>query len=410
MKQYAEGREFVGGRGRPGRHGGLQPRSGRARRPCRASRSSPIRSAGWSGCTAARPSRPDRRSDAWPARIRRSRGSAAPSGRAWPPPTGRCSSPAAGAPTRSRWPRPSPSRRRAPGVPAGAVTVDHGLQPGSAERAAAHGRPARATCGLDPVQRRAGRRSARRRRAGGRRPDGPVRRAAAAAPAHGARVALGHTARRPGRDRAARAGPRVRDRGRSPAWSSTASDDGVAWWRPLLGVRRATTRAACAALELPVWDDPWNADPAYRRVRLRTEVLPLLEEVLGGGVAAALARTGGAAARGPRRPRRPGRRPSSRRLGERRRAARPTTWPRCPPRCAAGCCAAGCGGRRPRSPGRPPGRRRRAAHPLARAGPGGPAGRRGRRPGVWQAGRCSRPATGAADAPTEPPTSRSTSA
>jgi tRNA(Ile)-lysidine synthase len=68
-------------------------------------------------------------------------------------------------------------------------------------------------------------------------------------------------------------------------------DDGVTWWRPLLAIRRATTRAACAAQELPVWDDPWNADPAYTRVRLRAEVLPLLENVLGGGVAPALART-----------------------------------------------------------------------------------------------------------------------
>jgi tRNA(Ile)-lysidine synthase len=40
-----------------------------------------------------------------------------------------------------------------------------------------------------------------------------------------------------------------------------------------------------------VWEDPWNTDPAYTRVRLRDEVLPLLEDVLGGGVAAALART-----------------------------------------------------------------------------------------------------------------------
>jgi tRNA(Ile)-lysidine synthase len=63
------------------------------------------------------------------------------------------------------------------------------------------------------------------------------------------------------------------------------------WWRPLLGIRRTTARAACAAQELPVWDDPWNADPAYTRVRLRSEVLPLLEDVLGGGVAPALART-----------------------------------------------------------------------------------------------------------------------
>jgi tRNA(Ile)-lysidine synthase len=69
------------------------------------------------------------------------------------------------------------------------------------------------------------------------------------------------------------------------------SGGGTTWWRPLLGVRRSTTRAACAAQDLPVWDDPWNADPAYTRARLRSEVLPLLEEVLGGGVAPALART-----------------------------------------------------------------------------------------------------------------------
>jgi tRNA(Ile)-lysidine synthase len=61
--------------------------------------------------------------------------------------------------------------------------------------------------------------------------------------------------------------------------------------RPLLGVRRATTTAACAALGLDPWHDPQNADPAYTRVRLRREVLPLLEDVLQGGVAEALART-----------------------------------------------------------------------------------------------------------------------
>jgi tRNA(Ile)-lysidine synthase len=63
------------------------------------------------------------------------------------------------------------------------------------------------------------------------------------------------------------------------------------WLRPLLGVRRSVTRAACAALDLPVWDDPHNFDPRFTRVRLRLEVLPLLEDVLSGGVAEALART-----------------------------------------------------------------------------------------------------------------------
>ncbi len=63
--------------------------------------------------------------------------------------------------------------------------------------------------------------------------------------------------------------------------------------RPLLGVRRATLRAACDALDLPPWDDPHNADPAYARARVRHQALPALETALGPGVAQALARTAG---------------------------------------------------------------------------------------------------------------------
>jgi tRNA(Ile)-lysidine synthase len=63
------------------------------------------------------------------------------------------------------------------------------------------------------------------------------------------------------------------------------------WGRPFLGVSRATTVAACARLGLRPWVDPHNADPHFTRVRLRTEVLPLLADVLAGGVAEALART-----------------------------------------------------------------------------------------------------------------------
>lgn len=63
------------------------------------------------------------------------------------------------------------------------------------------------------------------------------------------------------------------------------------WFRPLLGVRRAITHAACEELGVTAWQDPHNADQRFTRARLRTEVLPLLEEVLGGGVAEALART-----------------------------------------------------------------------------------------------------------------------
>ncbi|MCX2929034.1 tRNA lysidine(34) synthetase TilS [Mycobacterium sp. CVI_P3] len=66
------------------------------------------------------------------------------------------------------------------------------------------------------------------------------------------------------------------------------------WFRPLLGVRRGVTHAACAELGLTPWDDPHNHDSRFTRVRLRSEVLPLLEDVLGGGVAEALARTAAA--------------------------------------------------------------------------------------------------------------------
>ena len=60
--------------------------------------------------------------------------------------------------------------------------------------------------------------------------------------------------------------------------------------RPLLGLPRAVTVAACAALDLEPWSDPANVDPAYARVRLR-ELAGELERVLGPGIAQALART-----------------------------------------------------------------------------------------------------------------------
>ncbi|MFS2031402.1 TilS substrate-binding domain-containing protein, partial [Curtobacterium sp. CT11-45] len=64
-----------------------------------------------------------------------------------------------------------------------------------------------------------------------------------------------------------------------------------AYGRPLLGVRRHTTRQACAAAGLAPWDDPQNADPAFARVRVRNVLLPALERELGAGVPEALART-----------------------------------------------------------------------------------------------------------------------
>lgn len=61
--------------------------------------------------------------------------------------------------------------------------------------------------------------------------------------------------------------------------------------RPLLGIRRATTEAFCSDSGLEPWNDPHNLDPAFTRVRVRTRVLPMLEDELGPGIAVALART-----------------------------------------------------------------------------------------------------------------------
>lgn len=61
--------------------------------------------------------------------------------------------------------------------------------------------------------------------------------------------------------------------------------------RPLLDVSRVDTTTACLMEGLEAWQDPHNADPGFTRVRVRTSVLPLMEAELGPGIAAALART-----------------------------------------------------------------------------------------------------------------------
>ena len=64
-----------------------------------------------------------------------------------------------------------------------------------------------------------------------------------------------------------------------------------AFHRPLLDVTRAQTEQACRAEGLEPWSDPHNEDPRFTRARVRHRVLPVLEEELGPGVAATLART-----------------------------------------------------------------------------------------------------------------------
>jgi len=168
--------------------------------------------------------------------------------------------------------------------PVGGVTVDHGLQPGSAQRAQATA-GLLTELGLQPVQIV----KVTVGTEGG--PEAAARTARYAALRNnlihnGGCVALGHT-----RDDQAETVLLGLGRGSGPRSIAGMRTYQEAWWRPFLDIPRATTVKACEALGLPVWDDPHNHDPAYRRVRLRYEVLPLLDDVLGGGTSAALART-----------------------------------------------------------------------------------------------------------------------
>jgi tRNA(Ile)-lysidine synthase len=80
--------------------------------------------------------------------------------------------------------------------------------------------------------------------------------------------------------------------------SGTRSLSGIAevngkYIRPLLGVDRATTEAACTENQVVAWIDPHNSDPSYLRVKVRQEILPLMENRLGPGIVEALARSAG---------------------------------------------------------------------------------------------------------------------
>ncbi|QFZ16333.1 tRNA lysidine(34) synthetase TilS [Saccharothrix syringae] len=164
-------------------------------------------------------------------------------------------------------------------VPARAVVVDHGLQEGSAEVAEAAARTCR-ELGLAAEVRRVD-------VTGSGGPEAAARRARyAALRPEGGLVLLGHT-----RDDQAETVLLGLGRGSGPRSIAGMRPLDPPWGRPLLEVSRATTAAACAELGLEPWRDPHNDDPRYTRVRLRKEVLPLLEDVLQGGVADALART-----------------------------------------------------------------------------------------------------------------------
>ena len=174
---------------------------------------------------------------------------------------------------------------RSDGRTIAAVTVDHGLQDGSAARAARVHDDLLAL-GYSHVDIR----TVVVDGPGG--PEAAARRAryaalrAAATEQGAAAVLLAHT-----RDDQAETVLLGLARGSGPRSIAGMRPWRPPWGRPLLDVGRADTEAACRAAGLYPWDDPHNLDPAFTRVRLRREVLPLLEDVLGGGAAAALART-----------------------------------------------------------------------------------------------------------------------
>ena len=174
-------------------------------------------------------------------------------------------------------------------VPVAAIVVDHGLQPDSADVAARTAGQLR-HLGFTEV---ALRRVEVDDTGGG--PEAAARSARYAALAEAARprgstVLLGHTL-----DDQAETVLLGLARGSGIRSLAGMAERTGGLLRPLLGLRRTTTAQACAEVGLQPWSDPHNADPAFSRVRVRLEVLPVLERELGPGVAEALGRTAGLA-------------------------------------------------------------------------------------------------------------------
>jgi tRNA(Ile)-lysidine synthase len=167
---------------------------------------------------------------------------------------------------------------------AGAVVVDHGLQAGSAQVAAATGGWLE-DLGLDPVE------VVRVEVEGAGGPEDAARRArydalAAVAERTGATaVLLGHT-----RDDQAETVLLGLARGSGARSLSGMRPVRGIYRRPLLTLARSTVHAALDP-HAPVVHDPHNVDPTFARSRVRSTVLPVLEAQLGPGIAAALART-----------------------------------------------------------------------------------------------------------------------
>jgi tRNA(Ile)-lysidine synthase len=168
--------------------------------------------------------------------------------------------------------------------PITAAVIDHGLQPQSAqvaERAAAQCRG----LGLATEVRRVAVGSAGGPEAAAR----TARYAALRAIAAGRPILLAHTLD----DQAETVLLRLARGSGARSLSAMAPVDGDLY-RPLLGLRRALVRSACADAGLRPHEDPHNADDRYARARLRHHGLPALVEDLGDGVILGLARSAAA--------------------------------------------------------------------------------------------------------------------
>jgi tRNA(Ile)-lysidine synthase len=175
------------------------------------------------------------------------------------------------------------------GLLAGGITVDHGLQPGSAEQARRVSNILD-TLGLSPVLSVAVTVARPEDASNYPGPEAAARTARyaaldLAAERAGSCLMLGHTL-----DDQAETVLLGLARGSGPRSLAGMAPVAGRYRRPLLGLRRSQTQAACAAQGLQTWDDPQNNDPAFTRVRVR-RLMPVLEEALGPGVAEALART-----------------------------------------------------------------------------------------------------------------------
>jgi tRNA(Ile)-lysidine synthase len=61
--------------------------------------------------------------------------------------------------------------------------------------------------------------------------------------------------------------------------------------RPFLNVDRSTTQAACDESGIEYWSDPHNLNTEFTRVRIRENILPLIEKEIGPGIIDALSRS-----------------------------------------------------------------------------------------------------------------------